>query len=190
MASRRGRRRSGGAGKTRVTETSAPTGRAAYAETRTWLLKTHGPVCAYCGLKFPARTLTLDHVTPRRGQSAYDRRDNLVLACKRCNAAKSDKSFLAWVLGARTRALHLFTYGQHLSEGILDLLRPMVGDDVPVPVPPPAKSAHKKRSAKELFGPADDDGDSPYRDDDQAQSPKPAAGSKRRSRRGGRRGRS
>jgi 5-methylcytosine-specific restriction endonuclease McrA len=63
-------------------------------------------VCAYCGVEYPPRTLTLDHVTPRRGQSAYGRCDNLVLACTRCNAAKADKSFLAWVLGARARAVN------------------------------------------------------------------------------------
>lgn len=143
---------------------SAPTGRAAYAETRTWLLKTHGPVCAYCGLTYPARTLTLDHVTPRRGQSAYDRRDNLVLACKRCNAAKADKPFLAWVLGAKARAQHLMSYGQHLSEGILELLRPIVGPDfVPSPPKVPVAAPKKvKRRAKEALPPLADDGESPY----------------------------
>ena len=147
-------------------DTSAPTGRAAYTETRDWLLRTHGPVCAYCGLTFPARELTLDHVTPRRGQSAYDRRDNLVLACKRCNAAKADKSFVAWVLGARSRARHLYVYGQHLSEGILELLRPMAGD-VELPVPKPAAHRHaahgaakKKARVRHKFG--SDHGPSPY----------------------------
>ena len=137
-----------------------PTGLAAYAETRRWLLATHGPVCAYCGRTFTARTLTLDHVTPRRGQSAYDRRDNLVLACKTCNTAKADKSFLAWVLGHKVRARHLFQYGQHLSAGILDILRPMAGNDV---VLPPAPVARPR--ARHVFGPADDDGPSPYSDE-------------------------
>ena len=165
--SRRGRGGAGGAKGRRASAdmhaSSVPTGRAAYAETRTWLLKTHGPVCAYCGVTYPARELTLDHVTPRRGQSAYDRRDNLVLACKRCNAAKADKPFLAWVLGARARAQHLLSYGQHLSEGILDLLRPIVGPDF---VPSPPKVAPQKktrsRSRKAVLPPIDDDGTSPY----------------------------
>ncbi len=149
-----------------VHETSAPTGRAAYADTRAWLLRTHGPVCAYCGLTYPPRDLTLDHVTPRRGQSAYDRRDNLVLACKRCNSAKADKSFVAWVLGARSRAKHLYVYGQHLSEGILELLRPMVGDvELPKPKPAARRAAapgtHKKQpKTRQKFGP--DHGPSPY----------------------------
>ena len=124
-----------------------PTGRAAYAETRRWLLDTHGPVCAYCGRTFTARTLTLDHVTPRRGQSAYDRRDNLVLACKTCNTAKADKSFLAWVLGHKTRARHLFVYGQHLSAGILDILRPMAGNATALPPAPPPDARRRVNGA-------------------------------------------
>lgn len=173
--SRRGRRPPAGrARKATVQQTSVPTGRAAYAETRAWLLKVHGPVCAYCGLKSPTRTLTLDHVTPRRGQSAYDRRDNLVLACKRCNAAKADKPFLAWVLGGSARAENLYRYGQHLSEGILELLRPMVGAEVVREVAEeaaraaqsPPKRGHKPAAARKppaprlVFGPDDDD--SPY----------------------------
>ncbi|MBL8959382.1 MAG: HNH endonuclease, partial [Gemmatimonadetes bacterium] len=50
--------------------------------------------------------MTLDHVTPRRGQTAYDRRDNLVLCCKRCNSAKADKPFMVYLLAQRTRAVH------------------------------------------------------------------------------------
>jgi hypothetical protein len=101
--------------------------------------------------------MTLDHVTPRLGQTAYDRRDNLVLACKRCNTGKADKPFLAYVLGHRNRAENLLRYGQHLSEGILSILRPMVGDIV---IPPPA--AHPARRKRAVFGP--EDGESPYRD--------------------------
>ena len=109
-------------------DTSVSTSRAAYAATREWLLASHGPICAYCGQKYAPRSLTLDHVTPRRGQSAYDRRDNLVLACKRCNTAKADKPFLMYLLAERSRAVRLLRYGTHLSEGILDILRYMVGD--------------------------------------------------------------
>jgi 5-methylcytosine-specific restriction endonuclease McrA len=45
-------------------------------------------VCQYCG--HAAKDLTLDHVIPRRlgGGSEWD---NLVTACRRCNARKSDK---------------------------------------------------------------------------------------------------
>ena len=105
--------------------------------------------------------MTLDHVTPRLGQSAYDRRDNLVLACKRCNTAKADKPFLAYILGHRSRAENLLRYGQHLSEGILGILRPMVGPDWVPPAAPPAQRPARK---KQRFGPLDLDGESPYRD--------------------------
>jgi hypothetical protein len=186
---RRRRRPSRHGGGAHAHETSVPTGRAAYAETRRWLLDTHGPVCAYCGRTFTARTLTLDHVTPRRGQSAYDRRDNLVLACKTCNTAKADKSFLAWVLGHKTRARHLYLYGQHLSAGILDILRPMAGNAAVLPpAPPPAPAPVRRRKARHVFGPDEHFGASPYRDEpspylDEATEPKPA---RRRRPRGGR----
>ena len=107
---------------TRPTQhSSQSTTRAAYAETRRWLLAEHGPVCAYCARKFPAKDMTLDHVSPRRGQDAYDRRDNLVLACKTCNAAKADKPILAFLLQRKERAVSLAQYGVHLSPMLRDM---------------------------------------------------------------------
>jgi 5-methylcytosine-specific restriction endonuclease McrA len=85
--------------------------------------------------------MTLDHVAPRRGQSAYDRRDNLVLACTSCNQKKRDLAPLAFLLGARSRAANLLKYGKHLSAGLLELARSLV-------------PAHHHR----------EDDDSPYRD--------------------------
>lgn len=145
--------------------TSAPTSRIAYSETRRWLLAQHGPVCAYCGLRHPEDAITLDHVTPRKGQSAYDRRDNLVLACKRCNGAKADKPFLAYVLDQRIRAVHLLRYGQHLSAGILDLVRHVAGSDAYIPA-----AAAAPRPPRVIYG-ALDDGDSPYRESPYLDSP-------------------
>jgi 5-methylcytosine-specific restriction endonuclease McrA len=159
---RRSRRRSGSRKRTVPQHSSVPTGRDAYAETRAWLLATHGPVCAYCARTFTVRTLTLDHVTPRRGQSAYDRRDNLVLACTRCNTAKADKPFLVYLLAQRSRAERLLRYGQHLSDGILDILRHMAGDsaDQPLALAPAARP----EAPRVVYGPDDDE--SPYRDQD------------------------
>lgn len=110
--------------------------------------------------------MTLDHVTPRKGQSAYDRRDNLVLACKRCNTAKADKPFMVYLLAQRSRAEHLLRYGEHLSGGILELLRHMVGDLPPLPAPPvaPAKAA-KARPKRHVYGGSHDE-ESPYKDHD------------------------
>jgi hypothetical protein len=99
--------------------------------------------------------MTLDHVTPRKGQSAYDRRDNLVLACKRCNTVKADKPFLVFLLAQRSRAENLLRYGEHLSDGIVKILRGMVGDLPPAPARP--------RRPREKFGPVDD-GESPYKE--------------------------
>jgi 5-methylcytosine-specific restriction endonuclease McrA len=106
--------------------TSQPTSRAAYVETRAWLLAQHGPVCAYCGSRFTADVMTLDHVAPRRGQTAYDRRDNLVLACPGCNAAKRDRAPLAFLLASKARVMNLLSYGSHLSPMLIDLARSLV----------------------------------------------------------------
>jgi hypothetical protein len=144
--------------------TSHPTGRAAYADTRAWLLKEHGPTCAYCARRFTAEVMTLDHVAPRRGQTAYDRRDNLVLACRGCNEAKRDLSPLAYLLAVRTRAANLLRYGAHLSPGLLDLARSLM----------PAGHHHHEHNGgassngapteRVKYGSSDDDGESPYRD--------------------------
>ncbi len=124
-------------------------------DTRAWLLRQHGPICAYCGLTFAARQMTLDHVAPRRGQTAYDRRDNLVLACKACNAAKRDLAPLAFLLGLRSRAANLVRYGAHLSAGLLDLARSLVPEGM---LPPPAP-----KKAKVKWNEPISDDDSPYR---------------------------
>ena len=109
--------------------TSLPTGRRAYTDTREWLLDRHGPVCAYCGLKQDPALITLDHVTPRKGQTAYDRRDNLVLACQRCNGNKADTPILAFLLARRERAASLLRYGLHLSPMLVDLARQIAGEE-------------------------------------------------------------
>jgi hypothetical protein len=115
-------------------------------------------------VKYDPRSLTLDHVTPRKGQSAYDRRDNLVLACKRCNSAKADKPFLVFLLAQRSRAERLLRYGDHLSDGIKDILRHMVGDLPPLAAPP-------ESTERVVYG-LSSDGESPYRDAEPA-SPRP-----------------
>jgi hypothetical protein len=166
--SRRGGRgrRKGPAKKTAaatVRLTSVPTGRAAYTDTRHWLLDRFGPVCAYCERKVAEKTITLDHVTPRRGQTAYDRRDNLVLCCKSCNAAKKDTPILAFLLGNRKRVIALFKYGQHLSHQLVEMVKDLIPPNE-WPALPPVRhpGTPRRKSAAELFG--DDDGVSPYRD--------------------------
>jgi 5-methylcytosine-specific restriction endonuclease McrA len=125
------RRRGRGPAASQLTSTS--TSRTAYAETKRWLIQQHGPVCAYCGRRVAATTITLDHVAPRRGQSAYDRRDNLVLACADCNGAKADMPILAFLLRKRERALMLRRYGAHLSPMLVDLVRALAPDGEAAP---------------------------------------------------------
>lgn len=98
-------------------------------DTREWLLKTHGPVCAYCERKITKTLITLDHVTPRKGKTAYDRRDNLVLACPACNIDKADKSFLAFLLARKTRAALVLRYGAHLSGMLIKLASEIAGPE-------------------------------------------------------------
>ena len=109
-------------------------------------------MCAYCGRRATATPITLDHVAPRRGQSAYDRRDNLVLACADCNGAKADMPILAFLLRKRERASMLRRYGAHLSPMLVDLIRALAPDgDTPTRV---------KESFDDLFS----DDESPYHD--------------------------
>jgi hypothetical protein len=100
--------------------------------------------------------MTLDHVAPRRGQSAWDRRDNLVLACGPCNAAKRDQSPLAFLLARRSRALNLLKYGAHLSVGLLELARSLMPGHTQRTEERPAIDYSK-------WGPPADDEDSPYK---------------------------
>ena len=106
-----------------------PTGRAAYVDTRKWLVKQHGNTCAYCGRKVKASEITLDHVAPRRGMTAYDRRDNLVLCCLACNIAKADKTTMAWLLAKRSRAVQLIRFGAHLSAGLVAMAHDLAGPE-------------------------------------------------------------
>ena len=144
------RRRGRGTAATQLTSSS--TSRTAYAETRRWLIEQHGPVCAYCGRRVPAAAITLDHVAPRRGQSAFDRRDNLVLACSDCNGAKADMPILAFLLRKRERAAMLRRYGAHLSPMLVDLVKALAPDGELVP------------RVKENFDDLVFDEESPYHD--------------------------
>ncbi|MDE3174036.1 MAG: HNH endonuclease [Gemmatimonadota bacterium] len=126
---RRSRRGRGGAHAHQPRDTSLPTSRTAYVETRRWLLERHGSVCAYCRRPVDPDLITLDHATPRRGKTAYDRRDNLLLCCPECNAKKRDQSFLAFLLHHRERAANVLRYGQHLSPMLLHMAKEIAGPD-------------------------------------------------------------
>jgi hypothetical protein len=108
-------------------------------------------------VKFTVSVMTLDHVAPRRGQTAYDRRDNLVLACPGCNMIKRDQAPLAFLLGSRIRAVNLVRYGSHLSPMLVDLARSLVPADADATSPAADASAIDWASLIDL------DGESPYR---------------------------
>jgi 5-methylcytosine-specific restriction endonuclease McrA len=120
---RKPRKRSSRTPSTATSKTLRRSGGRSYQAHRDWLLAQHGSVCAYCGRTIPQDDITLDHVRPRKGQTAYDRPDNLVLACPTCNAAKADTPFLAFLLARRSRGVFLLHYGDHLSEGIKEIVR-------------------------------------------------------------------
>ena len=120
---RKPRKRSSRTPSTATSKTLRRSGGRSYQAHRDWLLAQHGSVCAYCGRTIPQDDITLDHVRPRKGQTAYDRPDNLVLACPSCNAAKADTPFLAFLLARRSRGVFLLHYGDHLSEGIKEIVR-------------------------------------------------------------------
>lgn len=48
-------------------------------------------ICQYCKHKFPMRALSYDHVIPRSAGGKTDW-DNIVTACKTCNAIKADRT--------------------------------------------------------------------------------------------------
>jgi 5-methylcytosine-specific restriction protein A len=52
-----------------------------------WLQKVQEGVCHYCGGKFKAEEITMDHIVPvsRGGKSS---KGNIVAACKTCNSQK------------------------------------------------------------------------------------------------------
>jgi hypothetical protein len=109
-------------------------------------------------VQFTAKVMTLDHVAPRRGQTAYDRRDNLVLACPGCNMAKRDSAPLAFLLAARTRAANLARYGAHLSPMLVDLARSLAPSNGSVQI------VDVSLAATGWAALLDEDGESPYRD--------------------------
>ncbi len=63
--------------------------------TRWWRRKIRRGICYYCGAKVGSKNLTMDHVIPlsRGGKST---RDNIVPACKQCNAKKKNLLPVEW----------------------------------------------------------------------------------------------
>ena len=60
---------------------------------------------------------------------------------------------LAFLLAVRSRAAWLLRYGAHLSHGLLEMVKP-IAKGLPPGVGP----------QRELYGPSEDDEESPYKD--------------------------
>src|SRR5205085_11318180 len=103
------------------------------------------------GTRQAAVVMAPDHVGPRRGQIAYDRRDILVLACRACNALKRGMAPLAFLLAVRSRASNLVHYGKHLSHGLLEMAKPI------------AKS-FRRDQPRVIYGKEEEEDESPYKD--------------------------
>lgn len=61
-----------------------------------WWKRVRGEgVCYYCEQRFPAKTLTMDHIVPiaRGGRST---KSNLVACCKECNTSKKNMLPVEW----------------------------------------------------------------------------------------------
>ncbi len=55
------------------------------------LLARDDHTCQYCGRRFPAQQLTLDHIQPR-SQGGNNSWENIVCACHRCNVRKGGRT--------------------------------------------------------------------------------------------------
>ena len=58
---------------------------------RTLVLLRDGETCQYCGCRPGRAELTLDHIVPR-AQGGQTRWENVVAACRPCNARKADRT--------------------------------------------------------------------------------------------------
>ena len=60
-----------------------------------WKRKRSRGICHYCGGKFPASKLTMDHIVPivRGGEST---KGNVAPACKECNTRKKYRLLMEW----------------------------------------------------------------------------------------------
>lgn len=78
--------------------------------------------CVYCGERFPAEELTLDHVQPRvRGGDRSD--GNLVTACGACNTLKGHRRLVDFLRDVPSARANFFRYAVHVWPRLLRELR-------------------------------------------------------------------
>lgn len=78
--------------------------------------------CVYCGERFPAEELTLDHVEPRvRGGDRSE--GNLVSACRACNTLKGHRRLSRFLYEEPLARESFFRYAVYVWPRILDIVR-------------------------------------------------------------------
>ncbi len=97
--------------------------------TRRSLYQRDDYTCQYCGARFPADRLSIDHVRPRSrgGKTSWD---NCVLACVRCNTRKANRTPREASLNLRRapRRPRWTPYLSVTSERLLPSWRRFLGD--------------------------------------------------------------
>jgi hypothetical protein len=68
--------------------------------------------CVFCGAE---KELSTDHLIPI-SRGGHDSADNLVLACKSCNASRGDKGIFQWLGLEKKDSLQRLVAGKYLKE--------------------------------------------------------------------------
>lgn len=98
-------------------------------------------MCAYCGNKFPEKSLTCDHVTPK-SRGGKDTWDNCVAACKPCNSMKDNH-----LLGEIKMELLYLPYTPNFFESLILQNKTILADQMEFLV----RGCHKNSRMREKF---------------------------------------
>jgi 5-methylcytosine-specific restriction protein A len=60
-----------------------------------WKRRIAKGVCHYCGLRFPLKELTMDHIVPI-SKGGKTTKGNVVVCCKTCNSQKKSTLLMEW----------------------------------------------------------------------------------------------
>lgn len=94
---------------------------------RTRIYERDGYRCVYCGERFPAEELTLDHVQPRvRGGDRSD--GNLVTACGGCNTLKGHRRLVHFLRDVPEARANFFRLAVHVWPRLLRELHDLTAE--------------------------------------------------------------
>lgn len=89
--------------------------------------------CVYCGERFEAEELTIDHVQPR--VHGGDRSDgNLVTACRGCNTLKGHRRLSEFLRAEESARRNFARHAVHVWPRLLRTLREELGEEVGEPL--------------------------------------------------------